>query len=1089
MSFFKGVFISTTTLTVALVIFLLSHHANGRALSSSPVNDDYPSSLNVNVITSGSYANFAAFATTKNALAQAALLVYAKLPSNKTGTNLTYVANQLDFAQEYTSLCNSSAFADACSTLWSMSYLLNINTGSLPIGWTSLVTYLAYKGVDEIYNFSKYGCTGVISVSRFGTSLEASNTTCPTPSTTSKSNSHIDLQTSTDFSTSSCWSAPYLNGFDSSCKTFAYGLPEAGIVTGYGSASTTGEKSSIADIDSFGLDLETSLRESVDSERDSFAQSGGAMQSAILALIQAQMGFTDTSNSQILQAYSSPYAYSDIQLNEQQSFSSNCSSIRSTVVQFLLTQIQPTGSSASYFANQIGYMVDSLHTVKETLSEGTYREPNYNDFEYKQQASGVQGTTAMGIVENCTIAKSAMVSAVQSGNVGLFNRLQFNILNGIVMEDVPYCNLNYSVDTALISGQNIYQSSNISLTQNGVTTEYQTYGSNIGGDIVPYDEEEAQNNLIAEGLFGSAVGGLLLEFAGGFGVVAGLFLAELLVANIVEDGVAEVEYIAKQGFTETLDAIQAISIMSYEEYTYTIDELNDQLGKAEADILCQESWTLFNSYQGYVQTDMVVLNETYTECNGLNLTGTEYVECEYSYTSNIPPDHFDIFNKIINQYPELDWSSSAVGSFVLDCSKYQSVYNGLGPSNLATAMYDMYQAGLQAIYQASMLMEWIYVIDTMHNAAEYNSTFVNNTEKVSASLYAMQNITSDFTCWFRDEVIPPAIAAHFPSSLWTDFGVDPPSKTRYNIEPLNPSDFSSKGPITPLVWSPNIQSDFSSEKGSNSAVNLKQSALEFFTIQNSKNITESAVEYCASVPCPYLSCSCTISNSSSIECENGVCSAEIMVEYTFNSTFPARGWAGPYGDDSTANLLQSGLKSCSMDDMSVGDLCIPGLFIQNLDGDNIQLFVNGTWSLNIVPEDNYERQALMNSSNTEVREAMASGNLMFQMYDSLWGWKYGVEDLAEYFGNYYSAYPNITLQNVFLQHNSSDFQDDWQYYWVVNYGDGENDFFYAYITEAETSFYSNSTYGFSCQQGYENYDESSNDCILTQVEVEYPSKV
>eukprot|EP01135_Chromosphaera_perkinsii_P005836 Nk52_evm25s367 gene=Nk52_evmTU25s367 len=1049
--------------------------------------------LNVTVYTSGGYANLPAYITTRTAIAQAALLVYARLPTNKTNTNLTYVAEQLDFRQEYTNYCNSSAFSDSCSSLWSMSYLLNMETGTLPLGWTSLVAYLAYKGVDEIYNFSLYGCTGVVSISRFGVSLQTSNVTCPSASSSSTPPSFVS--SSQDYSTAGCWSAPYLNGFSINCSALIYGLPEAGMVFGYGSGSLTGLKSSMQNIDSFTDEIDTTLRASLETSPDSFAQDGGAMQQAANSALQYQMGFTDTTNSQVYQSSSAPYAQSLAQLGGQQSFSQHQSSVRAAVVDFLNTQTSAAANDVpgTYFYSQIASMANSLGAVKQSLSEGTYRSPQYFDFVLKTQSSSAYASMALDIVTNCTTVMSDMESAYKEGDWNLLKSLEFGIQNGMVTGSSPYCNLNYSVDAALLSGQNIYNAANVSLTQSGVTTESDTYGPNIGGDIVSPNEVDTQEDLFEIGLAASAAGGLMIELGGAAtGAIAGVFLAQAVVSLIVDSAVNEVIDVASQGFEETLNAINEISEMSYDEYSYTISELNDQLGDLEVDEFCQASWSTFETLQANIVVDMELMNSTYTECKlNQNLTGVDYVKCEYEMSSTIPPEHLEYFNQLVNLNPELDWSESVIGSFVLDCSKYQAVYNGLGPTDLSSAMYSMYQTGQQAIYQSGMIMQWYYLTDTLYNAVEFNSTFVNNTDDVLSTISIMQNITSDFTSWFRDEVIPPAIAAHFPSSLWTDFGVDPPSKTRYQIEILDSATFESMGPITPLVWTPYTQSN--AEENPKAASTIKQSSLSFFEVQNSGNITESAIEYCATIPCPYQTCTCSVVNSTAIECaDNGeLCSGTIMVEFTYQTNFPARGWAGPYSENSKTSTLigqPSGeaLRTCTDDDMDSGDLCIPGLYIQNLDGDNVQLYVNGSWGINLVPDDNYERQMLFNSTNPNVTEAMQSGSLMFQMYDALWGWKYGIGTLSDYFGNYFSAYPSITLKSVFNVHNSSDFQEEWQYYWVVSYGEGDNDYYYAYISQAETSFYSSSEFGFSCQ---ENGPESSSDtsCILTEVQVDYPS--
>ena len=224
-----------------VVIFICVSTQLGTAI---PVNSSLHTSqqpVDVKIYKTGNSYNYAAFASTKDGLAQAALSVFSKLPSDKSKTNFTWVAYQLDPFYAPTKSCNASAFQEACGILGVTSFILTYSNDTLPLGWVSTVAMLAKAGLDNIHHFSKYGCVaaskGSISVSPYGLDIIPSDLHCApnddqSPLLSSSNSSSLVLKDDEDYTTAKCFKTNYIARFKGPCL-METGLPEMAFLLGF----------------------------------------------------------------------------------------------------------------------------------------------------------------------------------------------------------------------------------------------------------------------------------------------------------------------------------------------------------------------------------------------------------------------------------------------------------------------------------------------------------------------------------------------------------------------------------------------------------------------------------------------------------------------------------------------------------------------------------------------------------------------------------------------------------------------------------------------------------------------------------------
>ena len=431
-------------------------------------------------------------------------------------------------------------------------------------------------------------------------------------------------------------------------------------------------------------------------------------------------------------------------------------------------------------------------------------------------------------------------------------------------------------------------------------------------------------------------------------------------------------------------------------------------------------------------------------------------------------------------------------------------------------------------------MQWKAQVESVYFMHHYNQTFINNTQYVVDANKIMISQTQDFTAWFRDLVIPPALAGYFPDYLWTDYYVSPPSRTYYQVEMISNNDFSSKGYLTPLLWAPSLYGPASTSASANRHVNLihnitrvesdfddmpgiNQEAprdtpppIQLVELKDSLNATASALDIANSLPCFYQKCSIHVQTMSPCTCRvtpssegEERCDCMFRVMFSYDAHHPPRGWVGPYRNNSASSaLIGEGIPLCTGNDLDENARCIPGLFIKNFANGGLKLFANGTYGINIVPKSNYEYNFLLDPSKSgkDVAKVMKEEGIRFQMYDSTWQWKYGATKFASYLGEYYTSMPYI-LENINGYHNTSVLagEDGWRFYFNIRYGKGDSEYFPVRISTAATSLYSNSSFGFSCLDRpvsssplTSDADASSwknADCISKEVHVPYPSHV
>eukprot|EP01135_Chromosphaera_perkinsii_P003835 Nk52_evm10s257 gene=Nk52_evmTU10s257 len=1057
---------------------------------------------NISIYTSGESNSLPAYLMTKQALSQVALSIFSKLPTDKSKTNLTWIAQQVDYFNPATKKCNESAFADACVNLYSSSVMLSLYNDTLPFGWNALVTLLAYGGLDKITVFAQYGCVGSVGIARYGRDIVAvPKGMCPSMADPTYDSSAMQGRKSAD-SNVNCWRSPYS---DMSKCIMETGLPETGLLMFVGGVTYARTKYKISVIKEDAKAEKEELEQLLNDRALSFNEQMNAISNKYSKVRQEYESLEYKSSDEALSIYSRPFDESIETLNKEVWKSSKYFAKVERGSRKLTKMVEDLKEENIRIAEQIEqakYDLKFLKLTRVNNDDVRYRQPSA---EYIQNEN--HETKFFSNFEPLVVSEEIYFDDDEK------HQGDFCTGDEVYKEnwagDGNICDFNDPLSAnAIVEEKLVMNEPSLDLSSATVAQMHSLYPSEIGND-----EVSAPISDMTSSAFGDIVDSVGVAGLGVGAEFLNTFLMLGMAEDMLQSGAKAVIELAGRGFNQTISSIHSIAKASYEEYKDTVDTMAHLMDEMEADVECRNAWEDLQNNIYVVQGDYGILVDAFNQCNvRKNLTGEALVNCTYSFSSTLDKAmHSATYSRIGNLNAGIGWEQSLVGTYLYSCAKFQTI-KGYPPDSLAKSVTQMYQIVKKSMFKAGSLMSWIALSKTTYMAANYKGEPYNYTYLIRDSQLIRRNQTADMTCWFRDAVVPPAIYGYMPPSLWTDYFLYPPAQTYFQINVLHKSNWTEKGYLTPLIWTPEVvaatedrntwQRDTPSQflaAQSNSAMRPDTPpSIQQVKLSNVTNVTDSATRICSNLPCMYRTCHCSAFTTD--ECNNcrdnpeaglpPLCDCSLIVEFEFQAHRPARGWAGVYRNNSGQGLIQDKLPLCTIGDVHESARCIPGLFMVSMKNNEIRLFANSTYQLNWVPESNYEKQKLASyDADPLVKGSVHDDDILFQMVDSTWAWKYGVAQYADYLNSYFSSVP-YTLENIFTKYNTSALEDNWRFHWAIRYGDGASDFIAVHISDAATPPLSNSTFGFGCQQEHTFHQGAvmggDVDCDLKEVHIEYP---
>eukprot|EP01135_Chromosphaera_perkinsii_P000085 Nk52_evm36s24 gene=Nk52_evmTU36s24 len=1035
------------------------------------------SPIPLKVYTTGASNSFEKFDLTKKGLASAATAVYTRLPSpvngTKTPANMSWVVNNLK--PTLTKNCSDSDLKEACRSLWMTSILLTGTTDPtiLPPSWFSFVTVLAVQGADYITHFGQYGCVSNITVSRFGGALAQTLSTCPPVGQESHLNEPFVPSLKDDQydnARNSCHVANWVQDFGDGClgKT---GLPELLAVVALAKPAMN--------VYRFREESYRRMKQSVEQMERQLAEEN-RNHGIIMGLYEEQLAEAEAHVNAVMEE--------QVRLGEEEGYAES-------------------SGSRNEFRRLIGDAVMEREGVEERRRairhQLDYEQYNSQEmskeydilFERYYSASATLADQCdlcfrrdRGLNEEMLEMDMAMeelsIEEVSACSVSLY-MTYLQKMNKPIPEQYRggKCNLDSRIESTL-QQREVSHVQEIEMAKMGPKSSILETEAKAGMEIGSVDVEESVSKSIGDTILGT-LGMGLFDFALDF---ANMMLMCGQVEDTVQSSVSQLIQNANSGFNQTIEAIGNLANESYAQYKQTQSVIESDIRQLESAVECESDWATFQNSLNTIDTDMGKLHQAYSICTAQkNLTGNELVTCQNQQASNIGHKHWDVYGGVAN-YGEFSqtWGQAEVGKFLLSCAKDATISGSMSPEKLAEYLESMRSLVDRTIRRAGMLLEWTANVETRYSVSIGEGKYFNNTPYVIQAEEIMINQTSDFNAWFRDQVLPPSLSGYFPDSLWTAYGLTPPGATYFQMEILSKDDYTkSRGFLSPLVWIPEDVND----RAIAAVNNGDEATVKKISLINTQNVTKDLQNYVSTLPCLNVYCEYQFYSSEDYaKCtEKDPCKeVNVVVTSSMSTSYPARGWAGPYANKTESDdphpLVTSGRKLCSSKDLETKDDCIPGVLMRNMEGSELTLFANATYML-ALPYSTYEKDELAKDDYVSPH----ADDLIFQMYDATWGWKYGSEAMAEYLSEYFKN-ERYFLKSIFELNSSSASYlmdgDNWRFYWAITTSSGLQ--IPVRVTAAATQTISDSKFGMSCPQEYSSDYESSIQCQLRQTSVKYP---
>ena len=1028
--------------------------------------------------TSGTYANKELYFYTKQVLTSAALKLYTRLPSNKTGLNATYMMEQINpngplYGGNW---CNTSNISDVCTDLLVGTIFVTGQNQTAPYLWVEFVTMLVFEGANYISHFYTYGCIGTFGVSRMGGNIVGiPDGTCPNVT----SGDGVDagmLASGTGSSTGSTWDEVencFRVVYDESSTTYAWTnclyanpAPYAGLafaiaaVAVYKTRNGINQNNGNGNGEDFGGDdtnyqnFASRYRSTVDRPTDNNNQ--GTWDSNSQSDTK-----TDVNNDVVADA------------SRSKQFAQN--ELNTDMDQFSTSSNQQATNQISYISNDGQQITVPPNMAGSRQSIDT--DDVYDDF-YNERI----------ILDYCDEFGATKVSVPQLLKVSSCSEACENMSGDNIKSDAIQSETYASNDDVVQT----FTSSNPGLGEVDTSS--------------PLNTNDAASDILGSDFTEEAIGENWFDFAS---VPLNFFMLFSLVDTTVSAGMAQLDSYLEQGFAETMSALQQLSTQMQEEFHSTIDDIDQEINSMDANLDCYNAWVAFRSDLETIDNDYQAMIQNYQTCKvNTNYTGSNYFQCEFdNWQGAVGDTNWQSYTTVGNP-SNTAWEDTEVGQYMYECARFK-VISGATPQEVASYLTQTYSLASEAIRKAGNLYRYTAAVLTGYNKYTLNNTHIDYNQQMSDGYYMSINQTASFGQWFLYDLAPPAVTGYLNSSIYTDLGYAGAAYQYKHVQMLNSSTYESMGYLTPSLWLP-VTSSYQAQghvvQGKSiphtpGTISEESSgdppSLQFMTVTNITNLTYATYQVCSMQNCYHTECECQVTTTEPCTLEyvtmNGNTSAnytcQFEVLYSYQTTYPARGWVGLYSNDTSVDerYVAEGMPLCTPNDVNPGDNCISGVIMQMNDNNQVKLWANNTFSMQIPNNTQWEYQQLLAGDVTGGKPV--EDVLFFQMFQDDWGWKFGDESYSEYLSDYYAG-QTATLENIYNYNNASDLSsgDNWRYNWVIT--TAQDIFWPVKITFAETVYNSNSTFGFACPLYYEEpgdveADDKGNACLLTQSSLPY----
>eukprot|EP01135_Chromosphaera_perkinsii_P003837 Nk52_evm12s257 gene=Nk52_evmTU12s257 len=1041
---------SVTLATLAL--FALLYHPIGAVPVAQPLAPRIPqsalSSANVTWYTSGAFASYSTWSVTKRAIAGIALQLYSRLPANKTGMNVSFVLQNIDpnSALNENTFCNKSRIQDVCTAFLLHSLLTTGQLETIPLFWPELVLSLTFLGSPFIVHFNKYGCVESVSLSRTGVDLVTiPKDACPPLA------SLQDDDTPLSSDSSNCWQLVYSSSFFTK-DAWARCILENPVLEIVASGLLISGSNAYVKWKTGGV-KEVCEREKSILEDD------------------LQRQFSD--NSFDISTFEKNLQRTEMKLEARQNYITNAEDVITSRGKDNIANLKAELKSYDGKIENTKYAMKKwAKEYKQLEKENKALVKDLNELEGRIEAQS--DIMVYELIDDYFDLQSANIN-IPNDEVQDQNEIKDRVQNACdsmsrtsvtdsFSYDVGTCTMEMEDISGNALGNDAITNANLVSNQDVVDEFVGQYPEldNLVGRDASLETSDTVASAFGKGFQYGVYFSTIFEAVGG---LVNMIIMFHIAENYIEDMVREINHYLLRGFNATEHALESLAIQQQKEFEATMDTVSNLVTTIDSELDCHSAWEEFRNKERQ-------------------------------------NNHWNVYLEMANA-AKSDWKESLPGAYIWNCARMAIVSKKMAPDQVANFLEHAFTVVLRMTQISGLLYQWTASIMTGYSSTHpsSNATNADYSSQVLQGLDISVNNTKQLKMWLVTSVVPPAIAGYLSPKWWTSVGLPPPSMLHYQIQPLNISTWSPRGHLAASLWLPEVEAADANKHttfadGSNTSTkgHLDPPSFQVIKVTNVTNATEYGYKLCREQNCYHRICECVAKTLE--ECVDGECS--YVIEFSFSSQRPARGWVGVYSNSSapSESYLPPGLSECSTRDTGPGDVCLPGMLIQNLPENRIKLWANTSYSLHFPTDDQWEYTRLLQSDTTGHRAV--KDTLLLQMWESDWAWKYGDDIYSDYLSKYFAEKPSY-IENLYTVYSNASHlgtDDQWRFHWALS--DGLRHY-PIHVKYAHTVFNSNSTFGFSCPQGLSPTDDDrgarvsgdamnsrENGCSLTQKRLAYP---
>ena len=776
-----------------------------------------------------------AFFLTKQVLSTTALKIYSRLPSNKTGLNVTFLVNSIT-PSAHNSYCNTSKIRDACEDILEATLIVTKQFKVVPSWWTHVVAALTLSDSAHIRHFYLYGCIGNISISQSGIGIMSiSSESCPA---VEKVHHESLLKESKTMSYSSKQLGNVWNCFDNTLSAgscvlenptiyIAGGLVMTGILGGFAYRRYTQLKAR----------EENAYREIERALEQKMAAAKGRIRDITSEISEADAELNNLyedleGDITDCPAYRRGFMQGELDgrasMDQMQEL---IDALDDKLFKFpkQLSEMSTRGSLLKNFNQELSDRVEDLTKISEDVSK-------YGAEEVGEDMGKIAETDEVGCFDDAIWIESMQspIEEVQLGALKCESDMESMSGEGVVRDSM-------AGDPKLVTNQEVVDNFVDKIPELG----------DLKGKAATMETDDVISKSMGEMVGSQMLIGIGMEALGSF---LNTFLMFMVVQDMIEEAVKAIIHVLQKGFQAVGKALSNLAEQEVEQYKSTIQNMEKKIEEMVANLECADAWIDFREKLYMIYEDYKTMSGNLHQCKTVNnFTKSDYFNCEWQKVHYLQTRNWPVYQELGNTNKDA-WEKSLAGKFVIECSK-STVISGTEPVEAAHRMAYFHDLAVSAISRAGTLYRWTASI-LMGHSFYYGSGFLNFTSQVNTGYFITTNQSRSFTAWFTEYVIPPAIAGYVRPTFWTFQNRTPPAMRYMNMKLIDMSTLNSSGYIQPLVWLPGVKTGENMYKAKPQSSGGPIHAFYSVTARNVTNATESAYGVCQSLLCFERTCEC-----------------------------------------------------------------------------------------------------------------------------------------------------------------------------------------------------------------------------------------